>query len=61
LPPLKDIMAATQNHGIPIFVCRPCAAARGVTDLDLEGRNAQYTNGPAMAAAMEWAGKVLVV
>jgi len=61
LPPLEDIMAGTRDHGIPIFVCRPCAAARGVTDLDLEGRNAQYTNGPAMAAAMEWAGKVLVV
>ena len=61
LPPFKDIIARTRDKGVPIFVCRPCAEARGVTDADLEGRGAQYTNGPAMAAAMEWAGKVLAV
>jgi hypothetical protein len=32
-----------------------------LTDADLEGRNAQFTNAQAMAAAMEWAGKVVVV
>lgn len=61
LPPFKDIIARTQDRGVPIFVCRPCAEARGVTDADLESRHAQYTNGPAMAAAMEWAGKVFTV
>jgi uncharacterized protein involved in oxidation of intracellular sulfur len=61
LPPLKSIMAKLQDRGVPVFVCRPCAQARGLTDADLEGRNAQFTNAQAMAAAMEWAGKVVVV
>jgi len=61
LPPFKAILAKTLDHGIPIFLCRPCALARGVTDADLEGRNAQFTNAQAMAATMEWAAKVLVV
>jgi sulfur relay (sulfurtransferase) complex TusBCD TusD component (DsrE family) len=54
-------MAKAVDHGIPISLCRPCATARGVTDADLEGRNAQFTNSEAMAAAIAWATKVLVV
>jgi uncharacterized protein involved in oxidation of intracellular sulfur len=61
LPALPDIMAKAHTQGILIYVCRPCATARGVTDSDLDGHNAQYTNGQAMAAAMEWATKVLVL
>jgi uncharacterized protein involved in oxidation of intracellular sulfur len=61
LPPLRDIMAKAEAHGIPIFVCRPCAMARGVAESDLEGRNAQFTNAQVMAADMVWATKVLVV
>jgi uncharacterized protein involved in oxidation of intracellular sulfur len=61
LPPLSSIIAKTQDHGIPVFLCRPCATARGITDADLEGRNAQFTNAQAMAAAMAWAAKVIVV
>ena len=61
LPALKSILAKVQDHGIPISLCRPCAMARGVTDADLQGRNAQFTNSQAMAAAMEWAAKILVV
>jgi predicted peroxiredoxin len=61
LPPLKSIMAKVQDRGVSIFLCRPCAMARGLTDADLEGRNAQFTNAQAMAAAMAWAAKILVV
>lgn len=61
LPPFRDLMTKLLDRGIPIFLCRPCAMARGVTEADLEGQNAQFTNGPAMAAAMEWAAKILVV
>lgn len=61
LPPFRTILAKAQDHGIPIFVCRPCATARGVSEADLDGRNAQFTNAQAMAAAMAWATKVLVV
>ena len=61
LPALKNIMSKAQDHGYPIYLCRPCAMARGVTEADLEGRNAQFTNAEAMAAGMAWAGKVLVV
>jgi sulfur relay (sulfurtransferase) complex TusBCD TusD component (DsrE family) len=61
LPPFREILAKSQDRGVPVYICRPCADARGITDADLEGRNAQYTNGQAMAAAMQWATKVLVV
>jgi uncharacterized protein involved in oxidation of intracellular sulfur len=61
LPPFREILAKAEAHGIPIFLCRPCALARGVTEADLEGRNAQFTNAQAMAAAMAWATKILVV
>lgn len=61
LPALTSIMAKAQDHGIPVFLCHPCATARGVTDADLEGRNAQFSNAQTMAAAMHWAAKVLVV
>ena len=61
LPTLPTIMAKTQDLGIPIFLCRACALARGLTDADLEGRNPQLTSGQALAGSMEWATKVLVV
>ncbi len=61
VPPLKTMLAKVQEQGIPIYVCRPCAAARGVTETDLASRNAVFTNAQAMAAAMAWATKVLVV
>jgi predicted peroxiredoxin len=61
LPPFTDLLARVQDHGIPLSVCRACAGARGITDADLEKHRAQYTNGAAMAAAMEWATKVLVI
>jgi predicted peroxiredoxin len=61
LPALKVLMAKTHDDGIPISLCRSCAVARGVSEADLEGRNAQFTNSQAMAATMEWAAKVLVV
>lgn len=60
-PALKGLIAKVQDHGVPMYLCRSCAMARGVTDADLEGRNAQFTNAQAMAAAMQWATKVLVV
>ena len=31
LAPLKEVLAATQALGIPIWVCSACAVARGVT------------------------------
>lgn len=61
LPALKTILGKTRDLGIPIFLCRSCAEARGVTDAALEGWNAQFTNAQAMAATMEWAAKVLVI
>jgi uncharacterized protein involved in oxidation of intracellular sulfur len=60
-PDLKSLIAKAQDRGVPMYLCRSCALARGVTDADLEGRNAQFTNAQAMAAAMQWATKVFVV
>jgi uncharacterized protein involved in oxidation of intracellular sulfur len=35
LAPLKDLVAAIQSHGIPIWVCGACAVARRVVEEDL--------------------------
>jgi predicted peroxiredoxin len=61
LPSLKTLMAKTQAYAIPISLCRPCALARGITETDLEGWHAQFTNASVMAATMAWAAKVLLV
>jgi predicted peroxiredoxin len=61
VPPFRTMLAKVQEQGIPIYVCRPCATARGVSEADLAGNKAVFTNAQAMAAAMAWATKVLVV
>jgi uncharacterized protein involved in oxidation of intracellular sulfur len=61
VPPFRTILAKVREQGIPIYVCRPCATARGVSEADLIASNAQFTNAQAMAAAMAWATKVFVV
>lgn len=35
LPPLKDLLKFAIDSNVQIFVCSPCAAARGVTQVDL--------------------------
>ena len=35
LTPLKDLLAAVQAAGIPIWVCGACAVARQVSEVDL--------------------------
>lgn len=35
LPPLKEVLTATQAAGIPIWVCGACAAARKIEEPDL--------------------------
>ena len=35
LVPLKDLLAAVQNLGVPIWVCGACAVARQVSESDL--------------------------
>lgn len=35
LVPLKDLLAAVQSAGIPIWVCGACAVARGIGTEDL--------------------------
>lgn len=35
LTPLKDLLAAVQAAGIPIWVCGACAVARQITEADL--------------------------
>ena len=37
LTPLKDLLAAIQSQGIPIWVCGACAVARQVSEADLVG------------------------
>ncbi len=35
LSPLKDLLAAIQAAGVPIWVCGACAVARQITEADL--------------------------
>ncbi|MGH7904428.1 MAG: DsrE family protein [Candidatus Dormibacteraceae bacterium] len=44
VPPLEQLLAACLEHEIPLYVCRGCAEARGVTAAHLEGRNAVFIN-----------------
>lgn len=44
LPPLADLLQACAEKEIPLYVCRGCAEARGVTGEHLEGRNAVFIN-----------------
>lgn len=45
-PPLRQLMDNTIGQNVPFYLCMPCSMARGVTDEDIEGKNAQFA-GPA--------------
>ena len=51
LTPLKDVLAAAQQAGIPIWVCGACAVARGIGDQDLVA-GAQIKGMPDFIAAV---------
>jgi predicted peroxiredoxin len=61
LPPVKHLLGQVLDRGVPFFLCRACAVARGLAETDIEGRNAQFTNAEVMAADMAWAAKILVI
>src|SRR5260370_26039725 len=42
-PPFKEILAEKLSAKIPIHVCTRCSRARGVSEADLNGKNAQFT------------------
>ena len=50
-PPLREIFDQVLESKIPIFVWGTCAKARGVTDQDLDGKNAQWAS-PMKAAIL---------
>ena len=50
-PPLKEVIDQVFEHKIPIFVWGGCAIARGVTEKDMTGKNAELIS-PARAAEL---------
>lgn len=40
--PLRELLDEVIGHAVPIYVGVGCASARGVTEADLAGKNAQF-------------------
>jgi len=53
LPPLKDLLAAIQAAGIPVWVCGACAVARKVAEPDLIAGAVIKTMGDYIKAVAE--------
>ena len=53
LPPLKDLLAAIQAVGIPVWVCGACAVARKVAEPDLIAGAVIKTMGDYIKAVAE--------
>ncbi len=43
-PPLNELIASVVEQNVPILVCGGCSTARGVTQADLDGKNAKFTS-----------------
>jgi len=59
MPPLKDMLAAVIAQRVPIFVWGKCSVARGVTDVDLKSKNAQFITPKIFAEKTAAADKVV--
>ena len=59
IPPLEELLAACLDHEIPLYVCRGCAEARGVTAGHLEGRNAVFINPVELVELVEESDRTL--
>jgi uncharacterized protein involved in oxidation of intracellular sulfur len=53
LPPLKDLLAALQTAGVPIWVCGACAVARKISAPDLVAGSIIKTMGDYLKAVAE--------
>ena len=42
MPPLKELFQYAVEHRVPIYVRGGCAKARGISEEDLEGKNAVF-------------------
>jgi uncharacterized protein involved in oxidation of intracellular sulfur len=56
-PPLRDIYADLTT--VPLRVCQGCARARGITDADIAGFNAQWVGAPQVEALLAAARRVV--
>jgi sulfur relay (sulfurtransferase) complex TusBCD TusD component (DsrE family) len=46
---VAEVFSTLIDHSVPVYVWERCSFARGVTEADLQGKNAQFTN-PQIAA-----------
>jgi len=58
-PALSETMAKAVAKGIPIFSCRACSRARGITDADLSTWNAKWGAPAIYVSLVEWADHVI--
>jgi sulfur relay (sulfurtransferase) complex TusBCD TusD component (DsrE family) len=57
--PLKEIIAKSVEHKIPIYACGACSRARGVTEADLANFGARFGSPPIFVSMVEWADRVI--
>ena len=56
-PPLSELLQTVCALSVPIYVCEHCSTARGVSDADLQGKNAQFITThdfAGLSAAADW-------
>jgi predicted peroxiredoxin len=61
MAPLKEMLDEVLAQRVPIFVWGKCSVARGVTEDDLKGKNAQFANPKLLAEKVVAADKVVSV
>jgi sulfur relay (sulfurtransferase) complex TusBCD TusD component (DsrE family) len=59
-PLFKETFQKVKDHGIPIYVWGACSAAWGVTEVDLQGKNARFVTFKDAAEFTATADKVLI-
>jgi predicted peroxiredoxin len=58
-PPMKEIMPKVLANKIQIYACGTCCRARGVTEADLQSKNARFGSPAIFVQLTEWCDKVI--
>ena len=58
-PPIVESLTKLATKKIPIFACRACSRARGVTEEDLANFGAKFGNPAIFVSLVEWADRVI--
>ena len=58
-PPMKEVMPKVLANKIQIYACGACCRARGVTEADLQSKNAKFGNPQIFVQLTEWCDKII--